>query len=136
MKREDTALEKRSRGYNCAQSVACTYCEDFDLSEAEMFRITEGLGTGLGCTYGTCGALAAACILCGMKKSTVNLQKPDSKASTYITTREIVKEFREQAGAVSCRDIKGIETGKVLCECADCVRIACRLVEKYVEEDA
>ena len=60
MNREEIAIAKRNKGYNCAQSVACTYCEDFGLSEAEMFRITEGLGTGLGCTYGTCGALAAA----------------------------------------------------------------------------
>ena len=41
----------------------------------------------------------------------------------------------EQAGAAVCRELKGIDTGRVLCEGEDCVRIGCRLVEKYVEEE-
>ena len=132
MDRETLAVERRNKGYNCAQAVLCTYCDLFGVDEKMAFIMSEGLGTGMGCTLATCGALSAAGMLAGMKCSTANLESPNSKGSTYRITREIVKEFKEQAGAVRCRDLKGIETGKVLCECEDCVRIACRLIEKGV----
>ncbi|MCR5229892.1 MAG: C-GCAxxG-C-C family protein [Solobacterium sp.] len=135
MTKEETAVQKRNCGYNCAQAVACTYAEEFGMDEKTMFRVTEGLGTGLGTTRGTCGALNAACLLAGMKRSSANLEKPDSRAFTYQLTRKLVSEFENQAGAVRCMDIKGIGTGRVLCECEDCVRIACRLTEKYITEE-
>jgi C_GCAxxG_C_C family probable redox protein len=135
MNREETAVNKRNHGYNCCQAVVCTYCDLIDLDEKTAFRLSEGLGAGLGCTLGTCGALNAACMLAGMETSTVNLEHPDSKGKTYRTIRPMITAFEQEAGALRCRDIKGIETGKVLCECEDCVRIACRLVEKYILHD-
>ena len=32
--------------------------------------------------------------------------------------------FRERCGATVCKDLKGVETGKVLCPCNECVRSA------------
>ena len=40
------------------------------------------------------------------------------------------EEFRQKCGATICKDLKGIETGKVLCECDDCVRNAVRILEE------
>ena len=31
-------------GYNCAQAVLCTFCEELDLDENVAFRISEGFG--------------------------------------------------------------------------------------------
>ncbi len=135
MRNEETAVAKRNKGYNCAQAVVCTYCEKYGLDEQTAFKISEGLGTGLGCTLGTCGALNAACMLAGMTISTGNLEQPNSKGKTYPVTREITKRFIEETGAARCRDIKGLDTGTVLCECEDCVRIACRLVDEYLIKD-
>lgn len=135
MKNEEIAVEKRNRGYNCAQAVLCTYCESLGVDEKTAFKMSEGLGTGLGCTLGTCGALNAACMIAGMVHSTANLESPNSKGKTYPVTMQITKEFLGQAGAVRCRDIKGIESGQVLCECENCVRIACRLVDQYLLKD-
>lgn len=135
MKNEDIAVAKRNKGYNCAQAVFCTYCEAFGMNEQTAFRMTEGLGTGLGCTLGTCGALNAACMLAGMMTSTGNLETPNSKGKTYPVTNNMTKKFLEEAGAVRCRDIKGIETGTVLCECENCVRIACRIVDESFKKD-
>ena len=71
-------------------------------------------------------------MLLGLQTSSRNLEKPDSKGTTYVKERPLVKEFTEQVGALKCRDIKGVETGKMLCECEMCVRIASRLVDKYL----
>ena len=35
------ALNRHNRGYNCSQSVACTFCEELGIDEATMFRMTE-----------------------------------------------------------------------------------------------
>lgn len=133
MKREETAVEKRNRGYNCAQAVICAFEGMLDMDEKQLFAISECFGSGLGCTKGTCGALNGACMVISLLNSTANLEKPDSKAKTYMAERNIVNAFEQKAGALVCRDIKGIETGHVLCECEECVRIAVRLVEQYVE---
>ena len=135
MKNEEIAVAKRNKGYNCAQAVICTYCDQFGLDETTAFKMAEGLGTGLGCTLGTCGALNGACMIAGMVISTGNLDTPNSKGKTYPVTMQMTKQFIAEAGATRCRDIKGIETGTVLCECEDCVRIACRLVDEYLIKD-
>lgn len=132
MKNEDIAAAKRNKGYNCAQAVICTYCQSLGLDEATAFKMSEGLGSGLGCTLGTCGALNAACMLAGMSRSTGNLETPNSKGKTYPVAKKITDAFIAQAGAARCRDLKGLDTGTVLCECEECVRIACRLIDEYV----
>ena len=42
--------------------------------------------------------------------------------------------FKELCGATICRDIKGIDTGKVLCSCEDCVRNATEIVAEQMNK--
>lgn len=132
MNKADIAVEKRNKGYNCAQAVLCAYAEELNCDETLLFKLSECFGSGLACTKGTCGALNAACMVQSMISSTGNLEKPNSKGITYPKVKNILTAFEEQVGAVRCRDIKGIETGNVLMECEDCVRFACLLVDQYV----
>lgn len=46
--RVDKVAEKHKSGYNCAQAVACAYCDLVGIDEETMFRLTEGLGLGMG----------------------------------------------------------------------------------------
>lgn len=66
-KKVQEALGRHDRGYNCSQSVACTFCDELGFDEETMFRITEGMGLGMGSMDGTCGAIGAAAVLAGMK---------------------------------------------------------------------
>ena len=43
MTRVKETIERHDKGYNCAQSVACTYADLVGLDEATMFKVTEGL---------------------------------------------------------------------------------------------
>ena len=83
MTRIDETIKRHDKGYNCAQAIACTYCDLVGMDEETMFKVAEGLGLGVGCMEGTCGAVTGACLLAGCKNSTGNLNKPNSKASTY-----------------------------------------------------
>lgn len=127
--RVEETIRRHDKGYNCAQAVACTYCDLVGVEEETMFKMTEALGLGMGCMEGTCGAVTGACVLAGMKQSTGNLEKPNSKAASYRLSKEIVKKFEEKNRSVVCRTLKGVDTGEVLLPCSECIRDAARLAE-------
>ena len=81
--RYEIATDYHHRGYNCCQSVCFAFLDHIDLDEKTLFRVTEGLGLGMGGMEGTCGAISAATVLAGLKCSTADLEHPNSKAITY-----------------------------------------------------
>lgn len=130
--RVSETIERHNKGYNCAQAVACTYCDLVGVDEKTMFKMTEALGLGMGGMAGTCGAVSGACVLAGMKRSTGNLEKPDSKAESYALSREILRQFGDQNHSVVCRELKGVDTGKILRSCQDCITDAAAIAEKIL----
>ena len=132
--RVEETIKRHDIGYNCAQAVACTYCDLVGVDEELMFRLTEALGGGMSGLEGTCGAVSGACVLAGMKASTGNLANPNSKKDSYQLSKEILKQFKEQNGSVICKEIKGVETGKVLRACSDCIKDAAAIAEKVIFE--
>lgn len=130
--RVEETITRHDKGYNCAQAVACTYCDKVGVDEETMFRMTEALGLGMGGMIGTCGAVSGACVLAGMKRSTGNIEAPNSKAESYKLSREITQKFMEQNGSLTCKNLKGVETGKMLRSCPDCIRDAAAIVEQVL----
>ena len=130
--RVNDCIMRHDMGFNCAQSVACTYADLVGCDEQTIFKMTEGLGLGMGGMQGTCGALSGACVLAGMKNSGGDLQNPTTKAQTYQLSREIVRRFHEKAGATICKDLKGVETGVMIHSCPDCIRDAAAIVEEVL----
>ncbi len=130
--RAEQCLERRQKGYNCAQALACTYADLVGMDEETIFRVTEGLGVGQGAMLGTCGAVAAACVLAGIKNSCGDLQNPNSKGSTSKLAKQITEAFKEQNSSIICKDLKGIDTGKVLRSCPDCITDTAAIVEKVL----
>ena len=94
-----------------------------------MFKAGEAFGLGMGNMEGTCGAIAGAVILAGFKNSSANLEKPNSKASTYKLSAAILEAFEEKNGATLCHVIKGRDTGNVLRSCSGCIEDAAQIAE-------
>ena len=46
-----------------------------------------------------------------------------------LRCKRIYQAFAEKCGASICKDLKGRDTGIVVCECDDCVRNAVELAE-------
>ena len=130
--RVEETIRRHDKGFNCAQSVACTYCDLVGMSEEDAFRAMEGFGLGMGCMEGTCGALSGAVMLAGLKGSCADLETPKSKGATYKVAARIVRDFKEKAGATACKDIKGVETGKMLYSCPDCIKTAAAIAEEIL----
>ncbi len=100
-----------------------------------LFAANEGYGAGAGTMDGVCGALMGAVMLGSLKSSTRNLEAPDSKPATMQLSRKLMKAFEDSAGALYCKDLKGVETGNVICTCPDCIRKACELAADIVYGD-
>ena len=107
---------RRKREMNCCQAVLVAYADRLGKSEDDLLRLGSGFGSGMGTMEGTCGALVGAIMVS-------SLLSPDGKARG--NSRSIMSRFKELCGgATICRDLKGVDTGKVLCSCEDCVRNA------------
>ena len=130
--RIEKAVQNKNNGYNCAQAVACSYCDIVGMDEETMYKVTEALGAGMGGMEGTCGAVTAACVIAGAKNSTVEMGGPGSKGATYKISKEIVRRFKEESGSVICKELKGVETGTPAKACPDCVKDAARILEEVV----
>ena len=106
---EERAVElRRSHVCNCCQAVVAVLTEDSRLIEAAA-----PFGGGMGNTQGPCGTLIGAYLAAGARTG---------GKGTARYTRQMWEKFRDQSGAIVCRDLKGLDTGVVLCSCEQCVR--------------
>ena len=123
--RVNEAANRKRNGYNCAQAVACTYCDLAGMDEDTMKNLMQGFAVGMGGSMeGTCGALVGATSVLGM----IN-QNPQK---TVKDAREMMQDFLEQNGTAVCKELKGVNDGIVKRECIDCVRDAACLLEKSI----
>ena len=121
MDRREKAVQLKHNGHNCCQAVLCAFADDLPFAEDDLNRIGAAYGVGMGCMEATCGALCAAEMILGMKKFEGKPILRDAAA--------LHKAFTEKCGASICKDLKGRDTGVVLCECDDCVRNAVSILE-------
>ena len=122
-KAETAASYKRNGVCNCCQAVTSVYAEETGLSSEVLSQITSGFAAGMGCMEATCGALIGADIIAGLKSG---------GRGTVRLSRELLSLFKEKCGATICKDLKGIESGKVLCECDQCVKNAVLALEEVL----
>ncbi len=113
--RVNASLEYKHSGYNCCQSVVLSYADKLNIEKEDLLNIASGFGMGMGCMEGTCGALCGAVIVAGI------LQKGER---TTLVSKKILQSFKDKCGDTVCKTLKGVETGKTLCSCDDCVKNA------------
>lgn len=129
--RQEKAIELHDKGYNCAQSVVCAYCDLFGLDEETAYKMAEGFGLGMGLME-VCGALTGGFMLAGCKLSAGTDAPGKTKGQTYRQTRAMGEAFSKKNGTMLCRELKGVDTGKVILACPDCIREGCALVEEML----
>ena len=105
--RAAAAAEYKETGrLNCSQSVIKAFEDKLPVEPETLAQLAAGYGAGMGCMQATCGALIGAVMAAG--------SVTDGKG-TPRTARSILTSFQEKSGATICKDLKGVETGKVLC---------------------
>ena len=127
------ADELHRKGYSCSQAVAVACADMVDVPKEFLFRATEGFGAGMGTMDGVCGALTGGLLIAGLKNSSGNLDSPKSKGATMKISRAMLTSFRDKSGAIICRELKGIDTGKMLCSCPNCIKHGVEVVEENLQ---
>lgn len=112
---ERAVMLKTRDGCNCAQAVGVSLADQTEWSEEQMKQITAGFCAGMGTMEATCGALIGVGMVAGLATR---------GQATLRLTRQILTDFKERCGAVTCRDLKQMTNGRPLCPCEDCVRNA------------
>lgn len=133
-KHAEQALANHKKKYNCAQAVACAFAEELGREEKDVFQLMEAFGFGMG-SMGTCGAVSGMVAVIGMKESDGALDAPKTKKTCYRVAKELTRQFQEKNGSVICREIKGVDTKKVLRSCDGCVEDAAELAAAYLRGD-
>ena len=125
MEKKELAVQLKHDGCNCCQAVLCAFADECGLPENCLRQLGAGFGAGMGGMEATCGALVGAQILLGLKKYAGKPVMGDARA--------LYQAFVQKCGASICKELKGRDTGKVLCECDDCVRTAAGLIGDIIE---
>ena len=103
--RSKKAVEFFNNGYNCAQSVACAYCDITGLSTDEAYRAAAGLGGGVGGMRLTCGALTAAAMIAGLHRGNYDPDDNEKKKEFYAVVSAIGDAFTGRFGSSCCHDL-------------------------------
>lgn len=113
--RINLSFEKHKDRHNCCQSALAALADLTDIDSGVLYNLGAGFAGGMGDMSGACGALVGAVMALGAYTN---------GNGTVFKARDLVSKFREMSGATICRDLKGIDTGEVLCPCDDCIKNA------------
>ncbi len=132
-------------GYNCAQAVVLAYADKMGIDEKSAIMIAGPFGGGMGRMREVCGAVSGMFMVFGACKGTNDPKDAEGKKAMYKAVRDMADEFKEQNGSIVCRELLGL-TGPDGTEpearsekyyqkrpCAELVRIAAEIAEKYID---
>src|SRR5512136_3046171 len=108
--RAEIAVSKFSVGYNCAQSVFYSFCDDLGFDKNTALKMATGFGAGMGRKEEVCGAVSGGIIVIGARYGRGEGQDRTPTELTYRKTRELMDQFAQKHGTFICRKLlKGCE---------------------------
>ncbi|MBD5466737.1 MAG: C_GCAxxG_C_C family protein [Lachnospiraceae bacterium] len=106
--RVSRAVATFEEGYNCCQSVFSTYADLFGMDRETALKLSCSMGAGVGRMREVCGTVSAMALLAGLKTGNTDPQNQAAKTANYELVRLLADTFREEQGAIVCREILGI----------------------------
>jgi len=106
---EAVVFFRNGEGYNCAQAVFSTYCEDFGLDKETALKLSCSLGGGMGRLGQVCGAVSGACLVIGLKHGKYLPDDMESKEKTYTLVHEFGRRFVEKNKTVNCHELLQVD---------------------------
>ena len=101
----EIASEKFLEGFNCAQAVFYSYCDDLQFDRDCALKLACGFGAGMGRKQQVCGAVTGGIIIIGLQYG--RGERDDRKATeqTYKKTRDLMDRFEFKHGTFICRQL-------------------------------
>ncbi len=105
MIRSKQAVSKFLEGYNCAQAVFYSFCDELGFEKNSALKMACGFGAGMGRKQEVCGAVTGGIIVIGAKYGKVEKDDRQAKEMTYTKTRDLMDQFTGKHGTFICRKL-------------------------------
>ena len=92
-----------AEGWACAQAVLAVCSREEGLDADLANRVSCGFGAGMGRTCQTCGAVAGAYMVLGLKYGRDKLEAVDARSQTCNLVRKFNRLFVEENSSVNCQ---------------------------------
>ena len=99
------AFSQFDNGFNCAQSVVYSFCDEVNLDKEIALKISSGFGGGMGRMEEVCGAVTGGIMVIGAKYGRDSLADNESTEITYSKTQELMNTFTKNHGTYICRKL-------------------------------
>ena len=106
------AVDIFNNGFNCAQAVLSSHCEEFDLTDTAAKKIACGFGGGIGHIGEVCGAVTGAIMLIGLKYGKCIESDNEAKEKTYKLVKEFTDSFKKEFGSINCSELLKYDLSK------------------------
>jgi C_GCAxxG_C_C family probable redox protein len=103
--RTEIAVSKFLEGYNCAQSVFYSFCDDLRFDQNTALKMACGFGAGMGRKGEVCGAVTGGILVIGTKYGRGQRDDRTATELTYKKTRELMDRFEKKHGTFICRKL-------------------------------
>ncbi len=147
MEKSKIAEAKFIEGYNCAQAVLFSFCDELQFDKDTALKLACGFGAGMGRKEEVCGAVTGGIMVIGVKYGRGENQDRSYMEQTYLKTRELMERFVEKHGTYICRrllngcELTNPEGQKEFKEkdllnqvCRHCVGNVAEIVEDIIKE--
>ncbi len=108
----DQAVMLFQQGFICSQAVLAAYAPNLDLPYETALKIAAGFGGGMGRSGEVCGAVSGAIMVIGLHTGLIEPGNSAAKENTYALTQQLIAQFKERHGSISCRDLLGCDLGQ------------------------
>lgn len=93
-------------GSNCAQAVVVAFCNVTGLDETFAAKLSSSFGGGMGRLREVCGAVSGMLMVAGLLYGYDDPGEDDcNKKEHYKIVQALAGRFREEVGAIVCREI-------------------------------
>ncbi len=147
MNRGELAAQNFRSGCNCAQAVLLAFSDLTGLEDDVAMKLASSFGGGMGRLREVCGAVSGMFMVAGLLYGDGTVPSHEAKTAHYARIQELAARFREENGSILCRELlQGVPTDKTAVPehrtpeyykkrpCADLVRDAALLMERYIVE--
>jgi C_GCAxxG_C_C family probable redox protein len=98
-----------AQGYLCSQSILMAYAPLFNLERETAARLAAPFGGGVARRGETCGAVAGACMVLGLKFGHNSAEDIESKEQAYQAVNEFISRFESRHGSIVCSHLLEVD---------------------------
>lgn len=139
--KEQISKDLFTKGYNCAQSVFCTFCEDCGIDFETGLKLASSFGGGMGRLREVCGAVSAMFMIAGLKYGYISNSDDEKKAAHYKLIQDLAEEFKKENNSIICRELLKMDADGYIPEkrtskyytsrpCKELVASAAKIIER------